>query len=633
MTEYVSSALFIYSPESEQLVEHLQANTFGISIVPMELDVFKLDPDTALKSVGHVVVSSPLEEIKIVLGYAMQRDFDFSVGILPQKSQKNLKKYFALPAENDAAIELALQRPEGHIDIILCNGKILLFKATIGRLPLLDSPEEITPWGLISKAITRLRGLKLLGFQFTTEKEKKVVTAASGCMIVQHAKGSLAARTIRHHSGFSDGLVSLAVVAPLSIFDYFKFISQVLQRDISQTGILSTVGLIQSPKIDIESDQELDVKVDGVSVTKTPLHCEVIPESVRINIGPVSTGQVKKKAEINERLDIGNLPTGNNEVTKAKKKAIPFFPYASEERFKDLFLALRDDAQLSSSYLVLMFLSTMLATMGLYLNSSSVIIGAMLLAPLMAPMISLSMGLLRQEQALLLQSIQKIAIGIFLALSASALMALLFPHNPVTNEMAARLSPGLLDLGVALFAGIAGAYTKSHKEILQSLAGVAIAVALVPPLAVAGTGLGRLDFNFFGEAFLLFSTNLIGITLAATVTFRVLGYSPAIQNKRSLGVVALLLALISVPLYFSYDNIVEKMVMEKSWKKERFLVNGKYLIVRKANLEHHGDKLIITMEILARETLSREDLDLFQKKIQRYYSRKIVIRADVIYIL
>jgi len=333
-----------------------------------------------------------------------------------------------------------------------------------------------------------------------------------------------------------------------------------------------------------------------------------------------------------ESLDIKNLPVGN-ELAKAKKKAVPFFSYASEERFRDLFVALRDDARMSSAYVVLMFLSTMLATVGLYLNSSSVVIGAMLLAPLMSPIVSLAMGMLRQDRRMLRKSIKKISIGVGLALFAAALVTLLFPHKPVTNEMLSRLSPSLLDLAVAIFAGIAGAYTKSYKEILQSLAGVAIAVALVPPLAVAGIGLGRLDVDFFSQAFLLFATNLVGIVVAATLTFRVLGYSAVVRDKRNISVVVLILVLITIPLYLSYDDIVQKLVIEKSWKHERFLVNGKYLIVQKAKLQRKREKLVITMDVLARERLTRADLDLFQKKIQRNYPRKVIIRANIIYIL
>ena len=630
MTGYVASALFIYSQESDQLLDRLRGNTFGAEITPVEFTVFQQDPTTLLRGVEHVIVSGSLEEIKTVIGHAMQHDF--SVGIIPLKSQKSLKKYFVIPGEEKAAVELALQQPAKRIDIILCNENILLFKATIGRLPLLNSPGSLTLWNLMSQARSQLKGIKLLGFSFTTESGKKIKTAACGCMIIQHSRGSLAARMIRHRNCFSDGMVSLAVAAPLSIIEYLKFLAQALQPSFLHKRVARTMGYIESPQILIESEQELDVFIDDERATHTPVHCKVAPRAVRINIAPVTAIETSNKKVAKEILDIRNLPLGN-ELIKAKKRAIPFFSYASEERFQDLFTALRDDARLSASYLILMFLSTMLATIGLYLNSSSVVIGAMLLAPLMSPIVSLAMGLLRQDQKLLIKSAQKIAIGIAIALCAAALVALLFPHKPVTNEMLARLSPSLLDLAVAIFAGIAGAYTKSHKEILQSLAGVAIAVALVPPLVVAGTGLGRLDIDFFSQAFLLFSTNLVGIVLAATLTFRVLGYSAVIKNKRNVGIVVLMLALITVPLYFSYDEIVDKLVLEKSWTKERFLVNGKYLIVQKAHLAHHKNKLVITMDILARERLTRADMDIFQKKIQENYSKKLIIRANIVYIL
>ena len=285
------------------------------------------------------------------------------------------------------------------------------------------------------------------------------------------------------------------------------------------------------------------------------------------------------------------------------------------------------------SYMVLMVLSTMLATVGLYLNSASVVIGAMLLAPLMAPIVSLAMGLLRRDVLLTKKSLVKIMAGILISIGAASLVTLLFPYKDITMEMQARLNPTLLDLGVAIAAGIAGAYTKSFKEILQSLAGVAIAVALVPPLAVAGIGIGQWDFYFFAQAFLLFATNLIGITLASAFTFRLLGYSSAVRGKRSIGVVALFLALITIPLYLSFDRIAEKRIVEIKWKQERFLVNGKYLIIKKARLSRRGNKEIILMDILAREPLTRADLTQFKQKIQRNFTRKLVIRARTIYIL
>lgn len=324
---------------------------------------------------------------------------------------------------------------------------------------------------------------------------------------------------------------------------------------------------------------------------------------------------------------------GGKELIKAwEKKTIPFFSYASEERFRDLFTALHEDAKINTLYMVLMMLSTMLAAAGLYLDSASVIIGAMLLAPLMAPIVALAMGLLRGEEGMIKNSLLKTIAGIAIALLASTVITRLFPDKPVTGEMQARLNPTLLDLAVAIISGIAAAYSKSYKEIIQSLAGVAIAVALVPPLTVAGTGIGRGDFHFFFQAFLLFSTNLIGIIIAAALTFRVLGFSPAIRSKRGLAIVFCLLALITVPLYISYGRIVEDRIIEKGWQKERFLVNGKYVIVEKAVLRRQGDKKIVVMDVLVRDVLTREDMNEFKKKIETHFPGKLTIRAKTIYI-
>ena len=256
----------------------------------------------------------------------------------------------------------------------------------------------------------------------------------------------------------------------------------------------------------------------------------------------------------------------------------------------------------------------------------------MLLAPLMAPIVSLSMGILRADIGLLKKSTGKIFLGILIALLSSVLITFLFPYKPLTNEMQARLNPTLLDLAVAIISGIAAACSKSFKEIIQSLAGVAIAVALVPPLTVAGIGIGRLDFHFFYEAFLLFSTNLVGIIIAATFTFRVLGFSAVVKGKRSLAVVFIFLVLISIPLYFSYFRIVEDRVFEQSLRQERFFVNEKYLIIIKASIIWRGDNRIILMDILAREPLTREDLNAFKKKIQANFSKKLITRLKSFYI-
>lgn len=538
---------------------------------------------------------------------------------------------YDLPNRQEDIIELALDQKPQAIDLIYCNDQLMLFKSSIGKVPLLDSPVEMGFFKRMTQALRKMIHIRLLGLEFTTGSGRKIQTAASGCMVIQHQTGTLASRLIGNDSSLSDGMISLVVSAPLSVIEYLNLIFYILAPSRLKKSIASTVGLIKSSVIKIKSDVELNVLIDDKNSTQTPLTVSLAPAAVNINIGTAARTTAKASPG-NEQFSIDNLPMGR-ELIRAQKRGVPFFSYASEERFKELFISLYDDARIHTIYLILMVLSTLLATVGLYLNSSSVIIGAMLLAPLMAPIVSLSMGVLRSNTRMLRTSIVKICIGVALALASSAIVVKLLPYDPITPEMLARLNPNLLDLLVAVLAGIAGAYTKSFKEILQSLAGVAIAVALVPPLAVAGIGLGRGDFAFFSQAFLLFFTNFIGIVISASFTFRVLGYSSAIKSKKSLSILLGLMLLTVIPLYVSYQQIVDTHNFENSWKHERFLVHDKYLIVKNAHLIHHGDKKIITMTILARGQLSRGDLLQLKEKIQQYYHEKFEIRAKINYIL
>lgn len=629
MSDYFERVLYIYSEKNESYIEPIQNNPFDVQITPVSYAEFLKDQEALLVDVEHVVVSGTLEVIKGTLSLAMQHGF--SVGLLATPDQENLRKGYGLPVNFDEAIDLALQKDAQVMDIILCNREILLFKATIGRLPLLDSPHNTSLVKMGVLAMKKFIGLKLLPFSFATAKDKEIETAACGCMIVQHHERSMASSLISHDSSFTDEMISLVISAPFSIIDYLKFIGQVIWRPSWQKRIPKTIGYIKSSRISISSDAERKVVIDNEQTTKTPLDCEVIPKAVRMNVGMSLREKSANAGQAKERKAIENLPKGR-ELLKAKEKSIPFFSYASEDRFRDLFVALREDARINSAYIILMVLSTMLATVGLYLSSTSVLVGAMLLAPLMAPIISLAMGLLRLNEDLIRNSAIKIGVGMVIALVAAALITLLFPHKPITPEMEARLNPTLLDLAVAIIAGIAGAYTKSFREIIQSLAGVAIAVALVPPLAVAGIGLGRGDIQFFSQAFLLFSTNLIGIIFASTFTFRFLGFSPAVRNKRGIVLIMAILVLISIPLYISYQRIVDKMVFERSWKHERFLVNNKYLIIKNADLLYLKNREVLTMEVHTREPLNRSDLNKLKKKVQTHFSKALVIRANITYI-
>jgi len=633
MNGYVESALFIYNEEGKEYEDAVVNNPHGVAVTSVPIEEFNEKTAEFLNTFSHVLVAAELKVVKQVMQHAI--DLNLTMGLLPLPDQKTLRRSYLLPKDTDEMISLGLSDEAIELDIVYCNDTILLFKGLVGRIPLIDNLSNTSKLSIVVDGLRKITSLKLLPFEITSEGKSvtKVKTAASGCMILEHSEKSFSSSMIGHNTSRMDGLISTVIVAPISVVDYLKLMWARVLFSGESKRVPDSIGFIKSPEITIDSDSPLNFNIDGEDLTTLPVHIEVKTAALKLNFKP-EEGEERSLAggDRTEKFVTSSLPAGK-ELTKARNRKVPFFTYASEERFKDLFVALRDDATLNSQYVVLMLLSTVLATVGLYLGSSSVIIGAMLLAPLMAPIISLAMGLLRYDQKLFQKSFWKIAFGVFLALSASALITLISPYQPFTGEMKARINPTVLDLTVAIAAGIAGAYTKSFKEILQSLAGVAIAVALVPPLAVAGIGLGRFDFYIFSEAFLLFSTNIIGIVVAATLTFRLLGYSSAVHNKRGIGIVLLFLMAICIPLFVSYQGIVERSYLESSWEKERFLINGKYLIIHQTKMHNFKNSKILNIQIHAREQLDRRDLNEFRRKVKRNFGDDIVIRAQVSYIL
>ncbi len=631
MSIYVDHALFVYAPKSAYWKDPLLANPFNVAVESLPLAEFFNHPQKILASVEHLVFSGTIEDYKKVLRLASQ--YGFSLGVLPMSGQDRLRGCYDLPKRAEDAIALALRCDAQLIDLLLCNDKIVLFKASLGHVPLLEKSNDHGVVISFLRAAREIFTLRLFPFSLTTGSGKRIDTAACGCMIIQHHRHSLAARLVARDSSLSDGMISLIVFSPTSVTVYLKFLILMAWETLRFKHFPSAMGFIRSSQLDIFTEPKLKAIIDHDEEAPTPLHCETLAKAVRVNVGEsLRAGRDSGKTiPATEVLKIDNLPR-SREVIRAIRKKIPLFGYAGEERFRDLFIALRKDAKSSPTYLILLVLSTLLASVGLFQSSAPVVIGAMLLAPLMGPIISLAMALLRRNTGLAREALMTIVVGVLLALSASVLIAMISPDRPITPEIKARLNPTLLDLGVALISGVAGAYTKAHREILQSLAGVSIAVALVPPLAVAGIGLGKGDLYVFLQAFLLFSTNLIGITLSAVLTFRVLGYASAVGSKRGLLFFLVLMILVSIPLSISYKRIVEDRIFTQSWRKQRFLVNDKYLIVQNADLTRYQDKRVLTMEILTREALNREDLALLKDKVQFNFSQDLVIRVRLVYI-
>jgi uncharacterized hydrophobic protein (TIGR00271 family) len=237
----------------------------------------------------------------------------------------------------------------------------------------------------------------------------------------------------------------------------------------------------------------------------------------------------------------------------------------------EVYKSIREGAEPKVDFFVMIALAAAIATFGLLQNSPAVIIGAMLVAPLMAAIFGLSLGVVRGDLRLLRRAGSATLRGMLLAVAVGALLGFLVPAATPGSEILNRTAPTLLDLGVALASGAAGAYALSRKGVSTALPGVAIAAALVPPLATIGIGLALGQGRIAGGASLLFLTNLVAITAAGGLVFLWLGFRPIpgqlarvrVFQGGVLGTVLLLVA-VTIPLGILTAQSVRQAIMHQA---------------------------------------------------------------------
>ncbi|MEM7339327.1 MAG: DUF389 domain-containing protein [Actinomycetota bacterium] len=223
----------------------------------------------------------------------------------------------------------------------------------------------------------------------------------------------------------------------------------------------------------------------------------------------------------------------------------------------------------ATRFTVMLTLSVVVAVMGLSANSAAVVIGAMLLAPLMTPVLAtaacLSMSLLGPTA----RSVMRVVLATAWCIAIGYLISLILPDGPLPNEVLARTQPDVRDLVVALAAGAAGAYATVRKDVSSSLPGVAVAVALVPPLGAVGITLEAGQFDLATGAFLLYATNLAAIIFAGVMVFVGTGFVPprrlantAVQLLVAAFVAGAVVVAITLPLLDRSAAVVEEVRAE-----------------------------------------------------------------------
>ncbi len=317
----------------------------------------------------------------------------------------------------------------------------------------------------------------------------------------------------------------------------------------------------------------------------------------------------------------------------------------SEERKDEVMEELSQASSPGFDYFLLVMLSCSIATFGLITDSPAVIIGAMLVAPLMSPILGLSLATVGAEERMFERALLALGEGILLALALSALwggLAQLLPFDLLVElpaEVLARTHPSPFDLGIALAGGAAASYALAQPRISAALPGVAIATALMPPLCTVGLGISTGHWEVAYGAALLFVTNLAAISFAGILVFVSLGFQPRNREMRwhriprSLIISAILVLVVTIPLVILTMRLVgqarfNKQVQDSVLTEISTLLPDVQLL--DVNLDQSNDVLHLSITILTTVSPSYEQVVKLQEEIALELEKPVALELLIV---
>ena len=279
----------------------------------------------------------------------------------------------------------------------------------------------------------------------------------------------------------------------------------------------------------------------------------------------------------------------------------------------------------------------LIASVGLNVNSTAVVIGAMLISPLMAPIVGAGFSLAMFDFALLRKSLKNLLISTVIGLLVSFIYFSLSPFKEAQSEILSRTSPNIYDVLIAFFGGLVGVIAVTRVEKGNPIPGVAIATALMPPLCTAGYGLATGNFAFFGGALFLYAINCVFICIATYLIVKVLKY-PAVgfvdakreKNVRNwITVITILMILPSI--FFAYQFIQQQRFQEKVklYVQQEFESKGNTIVYQKTNYTSPATLRTIELAFLNKK-FSAKQIEEENQKLKRLglLNTKLIIRQD-----
>ena len=548
------------------------------------------------------------------------------LALLPHPEGRKATRCLGINGNLEEVAEQIIEQSEvNELDLLYCNGLPVLQSVNIGDV-LIFSEQKRAP-GFLSEVFQFLKNIRSLprlshkSFLLSADEEEIIHTSALGIIAVEHPSASVISKRLLGNLVMNDGKFQALILAPQSIFQLLAFLfKSLLPNPTSKAQLPSFIGHIKTTNLKVENQEPIDFSIDGEKLTAKEINLNVHNREIKLR---QKTEFSSKNEGVDEKknLKIDKLPTGEKREQLTQIK-LPFLPRATTEEFQDLFKVLKENAKLSSSFVVMMILATLIATFGLFGDSSPVIIGAMILAPIIAPIVSFSMGMARYDTNMLKTGSVTILIGTIVALIIAAGVSLIIPLEVLTSEINARLTPTLLDMGIAVASGVAAAYAHAKEGIAKSLAGVAIAVALVPPLAVAGIGIGWWDWEVFSGAFLLYLTNLAGIIMFAGITFLLLGFAPFRRARMGLVYTLITISIVMIPLSLSFNRIKQEASITSKLEGTNF----DKIFLRDVTVRN-GKPLMISLKLVSPEAIDSEEMTNIKKQIEEKIGEPIILEV------
>ena len=288
-------------------------------------------------------------------------------------------------------------------------------------------------------------------------------------------------------------------------------------------------------------------------------------------------------------------------TTTIFRKALHFFSLESELEHQDsVYEEIKKGIVFKGTNLWILIFAIIVASVGLNMNSTAVIIGAMLISPLMGPINGMGYSIATYDFDLFRKSVKNFSFAILASLVASTLYFVLSPVSTAHSELLARTSPTIYDVLIALFGGLAGIVAISSKQKGNVIPGVAIATALMPPLCTAGYGLATRQFDFFFGAFYLFTINTIFIAIASVWISQILKFPIRTivdegKKKRIDRTITLVITIVLLPsIFFGYKLVKQERFSQNanSYVSNISVFEGQYLIKNKIDANANKITLI-----------------------------------------